>query len=339
MAMSENFTSDLVMSFKSPAAIKTACLLLKTPDGFLPVTPGILSRLINCSYRAIKTGLKEMAESGLVAVKRDGDRVSLTLLNAPRNRVISTDNATNVADTAKYAAPSAAYVAVSADREEEEDLIKKSSSSLKSAQTAENFTETAEIPAVNAKTAVERAVSAVGGKTIPAMIDHTLDELGMRRKFVFQKVLRAAQGLPPEKVREALEKCLLYNAQTPGYVLKVLHQARADLAAEAESARDDTVKRQREIELGELLLAGRKVRFEQLSQSQHLRQFAHDLYDPLGKCCVLTDEYRGEVEKTVRKLESVKVKAGGGGGTAICERRFENGEVKAKAKAKVRDAG
>ena len=63
----------------------------------------------------------------------------------------------------------------------------------------------------------------------------------------------------------------------------------------------------KEIELGELLLAGRKVRFERLSQSKYLKQFAHDLYDPLGKCCVISEEVRGEVEKAVRKLKSMQV--------------------------------
>jgi len=301
--MSDDFASNLMMSFKSPAAIKIAFLLLKTPDGHLPVTPGILSRLINCSYRAIKTGLKEMAESGLVAVKRDGDRMSLKLLKAVNFGVNSALSVTNSAVNGTYAAQNAVYVDVSADKEEEEDYINKSSSSLlKSAPKSGNSAETAEIPAVNAKITAHRAVSAIAGKTIPAMIDHTLAELGMNRQFVQQKIVRAAQNLPPEKVREALEKCLLYNAQSPAYVLKVFCQARTDLTSEAEIVRADTARLQREIEMGEQLLAGRQVKFERLSQSKYLKQFAHDLYDPLAKCCVISEEVRGEVEKAVGEL-------------------------------------
>ncbi len=119
---------------------------------------------------------------------------------------------------------------LSADKEEEEDYISSSSSLLKSAPKSQNLSN-------GDKNGYLPDKITCSGDTAAEMIAYTLDELGMRRKFVLQKVLSAAQKLPLEKVREALEKCLLYNAQTPAYVVKVLHQARSELAKEADACR------------------------------------------------------------------------------------------------------
>lgn len=221
--MLSNNGVELMMSFKSQAALKIACLLLNTPDGRLPATPGILVRLVKCSYKSVRTGLQEIGASELVTIERTGDILTISL-----NRLSLKDTDLSPPDTNLSLRDK--NVNLSADKEEEEDYISSSSSLLKSAPKSQNLSN-------GDKNGYLPDKITCSGDTAAEMIAYTLDELGMRRKFVLQKVLSAAQKLPLEKVREALEKCLLYNAQTPAYVVKVLHQARSELAKEADACR------------------------------------------------------------------------------------------------------
>ncbi len=77
--MLSNNGVELMMSFKSQAALKIACLLLNTPDGRLPATPGILVRLVKCSYKSVRTGLQEIGASELVTIERTGDILTISL--------------------------------------------------------------------------------------------------------------------------------------------------------------------------------------------------------------------------------------------------------------------
>ena len=300
--MFQEYAIQMLMSFSTPAAIKIACLLLQNPEGYLPVTPGILSRLINCSYKSIKTGLEEMRESDLVTVVREGSTVIVKL-----NGLSFTDTDLSLRDTKLSARDTNLSlkdknVSPTADIEEEDSIKKSSSSLLKSAPKSENLSawDKNESPG-------DIILPPEAG--IPQLIECALDELGMKRKFTLDKVKRAAEGLPAGKVREALEKCLLYNARSPVYVVKVLSDVRRKAAESVCEAAAQDRNLHREIELGELLLSGRPVKYETLSQSKHFRKFAGDLYDPIRKRCVITNEYRDDVEQKLRELEA---KTGGG---------------------------
>ena len=329
-----NDLTERVLTLKSAAAVKIAHLLLSSETGVIPVTWSMLGQILNCSAKALRTGVDELRDARLLQLGRNGSLIILNLRDEEFERSIVYKRGSGVHEVnsvqskngnAQREEPASAadknssksqksasksenraskdgFSSRRADLDDEEDKSTSSSSSLKSAAGAQNH-------ALKCKKGAPKANFPAGEDETAGIVLNALYELGMYRDHVFQKVMAAADGLPPLTVARTLDKCLIRLPQSPTYLTKALEAAKRQIAEQKEIDAENQEKLCREIALGEQLLAGKKLKFERLGQSKHLKKFASPLFDPLKKHCLIDAEHRALVREVV---EGLKAKAGGG---------------------------
>ena len=323
-----NRVTEKVLTLKSAAAVKIAHLLLSSETGVIPVTWSMLAKILNCSQKAIRTGIDELRETKLLQLGRNGSLIILNLRDDDFERNIvykrdmsvhdvnsvqslnsntqSEESLSAVAEKSPKSRKSASksqnhaskdgFSSLRADIDDDEDKSTSSSSSLKSAAGEQNHSLKCKKDALKANLPADDHETA-------EIVLNALYELGMYRDHVFQKVMTAAAGLPPLTVARTLDKCLIRLPQSPVYLTKALAQAKIDQAKKVQRDGKDAENLRREIKLGEQLLAGAGLKFEQLGQSKHLKKFASPLYDPLKKQCLIDAEHRDLVREVVAELQ------------------------------------
>jgi len=324
-----NRVTEKVLTLKSAAAVKIAHLLLSSETGVIPVTWSMLAKILNCSQKAIRTGIDELREARVLQLGRNGSLIILNLRddefeshvvyhsdrgvhdvnsvqslnrNAQSEESLSTvveksPKSRKSASKSQNHASKDVFPSSKADIDDDEDKSTSSSSSLKSAAGEQNHSLKCKKDALKANLPADDHETA-------EIVLNALYELGMYRDHVFQKVMAAAAGLPPLTVARTLDKCLIRLPQSPVYLTKALEAAKRQLAEKADQDSIDEERLRREIKLGEQLLAGEKVKFERLGQSKHLKKFASPLYDPLKKQCLIDAEHRDLVREVVAELKA-----------------------------------
>lgn len=354
-----------LLALKSAAAVKIGLLLYQSGGASIASTPRILSKTLNCSYRALMNALDELAANELVFLEKDGFSVYLRLntelqtdptvyesntpvyqvhslsgkivylsaidpvppdcINDTTNTVPKSTNLTgtaiNIAPKSMNIAPKSLNNALSADcTDDEDDNISSSSSKESVAKAAsivanalndvfssklpgEPLTEIEDKKLDNARREACKVLDAcLPPKTLPDKIKELLNEIDMGRHWVVKQVLDAGEGLPEEEILEIVRRCIMHAARTPAYIVKALTFRKVELAADRDKQADYEQRLQYEIKLGEKLLAGERLKFEQLAQSKHWTDFAHPLFDAVGKCCVLKSEYREPAETRLKEM-------------------------------------
>jgi|GEM_PF-2545050 len=320
--------TEALLQLKSAIAVKIAHLLVKAPGETFAATYPLLRKLLNCGPKALQNAMDELTECGWVEIVFKDTILTLKITAAPtvhpvHKGVSSGDNLytesafpvsaekkpgngstppsdmfekpQNPAGEAQNPAEKTQNPASAADLEEEEEDNKSSSSSLKSGKKSNIY-------AINRKNSALRHENDEAGDEFKDLIKETLGELGMTGDYVFRQVEAAAEGLPIEAVRETLKLCILHNPRTPAYLVKALTAKKSELASRREAQSEDNLARNYEIKLGERLLDGQEVKFEQLGQSKHWKRFARPLFDPLTQKCRLQEEYREELMRELAKM-------------------------------------
>ena len=322
--------TEKILALKSAAAVKIAHLLLKSQTGVIPATVPMLTRILNCSTKGVKSGLDELIGARVLTVGRTGTLIILNLRKEPsaRSAVHQSDNPVHevnsvnpqvslnllvsaqppseeglnrkspkISSKSKNRAPKGVFSSLEADIDDDDDKSTSSSSSLKSAPKPENHTSKCKKDALD-----DFDLAAAIENTL--IVNKTLDTLGMNRDFVFCRVLAATEDLPSALVKKTLDNCIIRLPQSPAYLTKALAQARLDHEKALQADRRETENLRHEIRLGEDLLTGKKLKFEHLDQSKHFKKFASPLYDPLGKYCLIDEEHREEVREVVNGLKA-----------------------------------
>lgn len=229
---------------------------------------------------------------------------------------------TDIAQKAADIAPGAKSIAPQADCTEEDDNNISSSSSKTSAEmSTENVKKVmTEIFSSLARLNVKRPVTLEQYEKIVTICDEgrkkldqlcpppqnftqkvqaLLNEIDMGSYWALKQVLEAGVGLPEEEILNIVGKCIMHAARTPAYIVKALTFRKIELAEVSKRQTSDDKRHRYEIRLGEKLLAGEKVKFEQLAQSKLWEDLAHALFIPAGQYCVLKEEYRAEVQSRI----------------------------------------
>ena len=83
-----NDLTERVLTLKSAAAVKIAHLLLESETGLIPVTWPLLAKILNCSQKAIRTGIDELRDKQLLQLGHKGNVIYLNLRDEEFERSI-----------------------------------------------------------------------------------------------------------------------------------------------------------------------------------------------------------------------------------------------------------